>query len=189
MSETVSYYHAGTVDPSTYAKLYEIARVTEEVLKSPVRLAIGYGNGAELAVSGAAAKTTLERWGARGSFHAIHNTYFAVLFRHGLIGLALLLAVLLGFVLRSGKAYRLYRRERRSRKLLSDPYAPAVGALVLLSAVFLVLAFIGFTQDFYLGVFMGQVEWGLVFATAPLAFEHFRSLGHETPPQPNTRPS
>ena len=179
MTETVSYYQAGTVDPSTYVKFYEISRVLEGVTRSPLRLATGYGNGAEYTVSVGAAKTTLEKWSARGSVHTIHNTYFAVLFRYGLIGLLLLLGIFVKYTWTAWKAQRDYCRLRRRGRLRRRPEAAAAGAAALIGAVYLGMAFLAFNQDYYLGVFMGYAEWGLIFAGVAIASEYFRSLKQE----------
>jgi hypothetical protein len=39
---------------------------------------------------------------------------------------------------------------------------------------YLALAFLGFTQDYYLGVYMGLAEWGMVFASVVVGAEVVR---------------
>ena len=98
----------------------------------------------------------MERWGKRGHIHNIHNTYFAILFRHGIIGLALFLSFIILFLFKAKRIIKYLHFFSENKFLYS------VGAFCF---TYLLISLVAFSQDYYLGVYLGLQEWGLLFAS------------------------
>lgn len=163
MQETIYIYRAENIDSSSYQKIYEARRVIEEFAKQPSMLLIGFGNGAQFDITSEAVIYIRERNRESMKLHNIHVTYFAILFRYGLIGLILFLAIYSSFLRLSWQNLHYFYRVRSPPQ--ASYYNTQLEYLSIFCLVYLVLALLGFTQDYYLGVFMGYVEWGMIFST------------------------
>ena len=117
---------------------------------------VGFGNGAEFDIGTGSLGYILKKWGKRGKIHNVHNTYIAILFRQGLIGLILFLSLIFWFIFKSRKIIKQLHLLTNINTLYS------VGVFCF---TYLVISIIALTQDYYLGVYLGLQEWGLIFAS------------------------
>ncbi|HIA30677.1 MAG TPA: hypothetical protein EYN82_03540 [Candidatus Marinimicrobia bacterium] len=156
IEETFSNFNVGAIDVSNSIKIWEIIRVLEKIEKVPSSMIVGFGNGAEFDIGTGSLGYILEKWGKRGKIHNVHNTYIAILFRQGLIGLILFLSLIFWFIFKSRKIIKQLHLLTNINTLYS------VGVFCF---TYLVISIIALTQDYYLGVYLGLQEWGLIFAS------------------------
>ena len=129
-----------------HKRAYEVFKILQYFNNNPSSLLLGFGSGAEIEIDKNVGKYILKKWDSRGTLHYIHNTYFSILFRYGIIGLLFFLYFIF-------KLCRIGFDKNKSKDKI-DKFA----------LVYLLICIIGFTQDFMIGVYLGILEWPFIFA-------------------------
>lgn len=146
IEETIMAYKYDGDTESESQKSYEVFKILQYFNNNPSSLLLGFGSGAEIEIDKNVGKYILKKWDSRGTLHYIHNTYFSILFRYGIIGLLFFLYFIF-------KLCRIGFDKNKSKDKI-DKFA----------LVYLLICIIGFTQDFMIGVYLGILEWPFIFA-------------------------